>query len=58
MKKVPDYDYDFEDFLKFCEEEHPNIPRLIQRYGNPYEVESNSLVMQSRRKSRSRSKRK
>lgn len=55
---MPDYDYDFEDFLKFCEEEHPNIPRLIQRYGNPYEVESNLLLMQSRRKSRSRSKRK
>jgi len=35
---VPDYDYDYEDFLKYCEEHHPNIPRLIKKYGNPYEV--------------------
>ncbi len=40
FKKVPDYDYDFDDFLKYCEEHHPNIMRLINKYGNPYEVES------------------
>ena len=39
LKNVPDYDYDFEDFMKFCEEGHPNIKHLIKRYGNPYEVE-------------------
>jgi hypothetical protein len=38
VKKVPDYDYDFDDFLKYCEEHHPNIMRLVKKYGNPYEV--------------------
>lgn len=38
LKNVPDYDYDFADFLKYCDELHPNIPSLIKRYGNPYEV--------------------
>lgn len=39
FKKVPDYDYDFDDFLKYCSEIHPNIERFIKKYGNPYEVE-------------------
>lgn len=39
FKKVPDYDYDFKDFLKYCELHHPNMPYFIKRYGNPYEVE-------------------
>ena len=38
LKKVPDYDYDYQDFMKYCEEWHPNVPFLIKRYGNPYEV--------------------
>lgn len=38
FKKVPDYDYDFDDFLKYCDLHHPNIQKLIKRYGNPYEV--------------------
>ena len=41
LRKVPDYDYDFEDFMKYCEKIHPNIQVLIKRYGNPYEVEGN-----------------
>ena len=40
LKNVPDYDYDYEDFMKYCEEWHPNVPFLVKRYGNPYEVES------------------
>jgi hypothetical protein len=36
FKKVPDYDYDFDDFLKYCEEHHPNVPLLIKKFGNPY----------------------
>lgn len=35
---VKHYDYDFEDFQKFCEGKHPRIPELIEKYGNPYEV--------------------
>ena len=38
FKGVPDYNYDYEDFLKYCGINHPNIPRLIKKYGNPYEV--------------------
>ena len=29
IKKCTDYDYDFEDFLKFAENEHFRIPELI-----------------------------
>ena len=43
LKKVPDYDYDFEDFTNYCEQHHPNVAKLIQKYGNPYEVESNQF---------------
>ena len=57
FKKVPDYDYDFQDFLAYCQTQHPNIPRLIKKYGNPYEVESNSPPMQKKRKSRPSSRR-
>lgn len=39
LKKVPDYDYDYKDFLKYCETHHPNIQFFIKKYGNPYEVE-------------------
>lgn len=52
FKKVPDYDYDFQDFLSYCQLHHPNIPRLIKKYGNPYEVESNCSPMQKSRKFR------
>jgi hypothetical protein len=52
VKKVPDYDYDFEDFLKYCDQHHPNIPTLIKIYGNPYEVESTHLLTQRRKRSR------
>jgi tubulin-specific chaperone E len=52
FKKVPDYDYDFNDFLGYCEAHHPNIPRLIKKFGNPYEVEGNCCSMQRRRRSR------
>lgn len=52
FKKVPDYDYDFEDFLRYCEENHPSIPRLIKRYGNPYEVESKFASIQRKKKSK------
>ena len=38
FKNVPDYNYDYEDFLQYCDIHHPNIPRLIKKYGNPYEV--------------------
>lgn len=43
LKNRPDYDYDFEDFMKWCNEHHPNISMFIKRYGNPYEVERNFL---------------
>jgi hypothetical protein len=36
LKKVPDYDYDFKDFLNYCETYHPGIPYFIKKYGNPY----------------------
>lgn len=39
LKSVPDYDYDFEDFMKYCEVHHPGIQFFIKKYGNPYEVE-------------------
>jgi hypothetical protein len=52
FKKVPDYDYDFEDFLKYCDEHHPTIPKLIKKFGNPYEVESNIFFTQRRNRSR------
>lgn len=45
LKNVPDYDYDFEDFMKFCEFNHPNIQHLIKKYGNPYEVEGTPPLM-------------
>lgn len=50
FKKVPDYDYDFQDFLKYCEVHHPNMPTFIKRYGNPYEVEGKSSLTQRRNK--------
>jgi hypothetical protein len=37
-KNRPDYDYDFNDFLKWCDEFHPNVQMFIKKYGNPYEV--------------------
>lgn len=43
LKNRPDYDYDFDDFIKWCNEHHPNIHLFIGRYGNPYEVESKIL---------------
>jgi len=49
-KKVPDYDYDFEDFLKYCEIHHPNITVLMKIYGNPYEVESMYVSIQKKKK--------
>jgi hypothetical protein len=39
FKKVPDYDYDYQDFLSYCSGRHPNLPRFVKKYGNPYEVE-------------------
>lgn len=36
LKKVLDYDYDYKDFLKYCETHHPNISKFIKKYGNPY----------------------
>ncbi len=44
LRGVPDYDYDYNDFLAYCEEFHPNIPRLIKKYGNPYEVEKDKKI--------------
>lgn len=31
------FDYDFADFEKFCKTDHPRIPELIKKYGNPYD---------------------
>lgn len=36
LRKVPDYDYDYEDFLKWAQTLHPNINRLTKIYGIPY----------------------
>ena len=58
LKKVPDYDYDYQDFLEYCKEQHPHIGRLIDKYGNPYEVESKTSPTQKRQKSRIRSRKK
>lgn len=44
FKKVPDYDYDYADFLKWTEPIHPNISRLIKIYGNPYEPHQKDIV--------------
>jgi hypothetical protein len=44
LKKVPDYDYDFEDFTKWCEGLHPKIERLIKKYGNPFEPQKKEIV--------------
>ena len=55
LKKVPDYNYDYEDFLRYCEIHHPNVPRLIKKYGNPYEVEGTLEFIQRSRRSRTRS---
>ena len=52
LKKVPDYDYDYDDFIKYCGSQHPNVPGLIKKYGNPYEVEGSDLLTQKRRRSR------
>ena len=54
FKKVPDYDYDYEDFLSYCTHHHPNIQRLIKRYGNPYEVESKTVMIQKNQRSKKR----
>lgn len=50
LKNRPDYDYDFEDFIKWCNEHHPNIHLFIGRYGNPYEVESKILFYFQKKK--------
>ena len=36
--KVQHYDYDFDEFTKYCIGSHPRLPELIEMYGNPYEV--------------------
>lgn len=46
LKNRPDYDYDFEDFIKWCNEHHPNIHLFIGRYGNPYEVEKKKEIQE------------
>ena len=38
LANVPHYDYDFEEFTKYCVGRHPRLPELIKIYGNPYEV--------------------
>lgn len=50
VKKVPDYDYDFDDFMKYCDNLHPNVKKLINIYGNPYEVQSNCLLIQKKKR--------
>lgn len=45
LKNVPDYDYDFDDFLKYCDVHHPGIQYFIKKYGNPYEVERKFCVI-------------
>ena len=44
LRKVPDYDYDFEDFLKWTETLHPNIGRLLKIFKNPYEPQTKEIV--------------
>lgn len=36
-KNVPHYHYDYDDFLKYAQVEHPKINYLIKKYGVPYE---------------------
>jgi hypothetical protein len=43
-KKKLDYDYDYNDFLKWCSIHHPNIEIFIKRFGNPYPVEGKFLT--------------
>ena len=31
------YDYDFAQYSAYCASEHPRIPELIKKYGNPYD---------------------
>ena len=42
---VKHYDYDFEEFQKFCIGRHPRIPELIEKYGNPFEVSPDLVEM-------------
>lgn len=39
LKKVPHYFYDYEDFLQYASKQHPRIPYLIKKFGNPYEID-------------------
>ena len=39
------YDYDFDEFTKYCEGIHPRLPELIAKYGNPYEVSEENVQM-------------
>jgi len=42
---VKHYDYDFEEFQKFCIGRHHRIPELIEKYGNPFEVSPEQVNM-------------
>lgn len=44
LRKVPDYDYDFDDFTNWAREWHPRIESLIKKYGNPFEVQKKEIV--------------
>ena len=35
------YEYDFEKFLKWAQETNPRIDYLLQKFGNPYEIQKN-----------------
>jgi hypothetical protein len=38
ISKENQYDYDFAAFMKYVLEDHPRVPELIKKFGNPYEI--------------------